>query len=171
LADQLGIPIEVHSELGEGTTFTVELPKAVSRHPPTDADFSLETDANAPPVRRILLVDDDEAVRYATQLFLRMQGYHVVGAANLSEARNAVVNDERFDLIISDFHLMDDEIGVDAIKFARVYYKKMLPAIVVSGDTSKAVGEFKSWERTVFLNKPVDPDHLLNAMDELLGSA
>jgi len=171
LADQLGIPIEVHSQLATGTTFTVKLPKAVSQQPLTDAGFSLGSDANVAPMRRILLVDDDEAVRYATQVFLRMQGYQVIGVANLSDARDAVIGDERFDLIISDFHLMDDEIGVDAIKFARVYYERPLPAIVVSGDTSKAVGEFKSWERTVFLNKPVDPDHLLSAMDELLGSA
>ena len=116
------------------------------------------------------MVDDDETVRYATKVFLSLQGFHVVGATTLAEARDAVVADrERFDLIISDFHLMNNEFGVDAIKFARSYYQSILPAIVVSGDTSQVVGEFKSLEHTVFLNKPVDADHLVLAIHSLLG--
>jgi ribonuclease P protein component len=171
LADQLGIQIAVTSQLGKGATFTVELPKAASEDPATEEGFALAPEEGAAESKRILLVDDDEPVRYATQVFLKLLGYHVTGVANLNDARDAVINAERFDLIISDFHLMDNEIGVDAIKFARAHYGKALPAIVVSGDTSKAVGEFKSWERTVFLNKPVEPDHLVTAMDELLGGA
>ena len=101
---------------------------------------------------------------------MRLQGYQVIGAATLGEARMAIESrPERFDLIISDYHLMDDEFGVDAIKFARNYYERALPAIVLSGDTSNAVGEFKSWEDTVFLNKPVDADHLLRAIQDFLG--
>jgi CheY-like chemotaxis protein/two-component sensor histidine kinase len=171
LADQLGIQIQVRSQLGKGTAFTVDLPKAVSPQQGVGADLSFGTDTRAMQSKRILLVDDDEAVRYATLVFLKLQGYQITGAATSSEARSVVVGSpEPFDLIISDFHLMDDEIGVDVIKFARSHYERMLPAIVVSGDTSKAVGEFKSWERTVFLNKPVDADHLLHAIDDLLGA-
>lgn len=171
LADQLGIDIAVKSELGQGAAFTVKLPKVVAPQPATGEGGSPVTDEGEPPSKRVLLVDDDEAVRYATQMFLKLLGYQVVGVANLNDARSAVLNDVRFDLIISDFHLMDNEIGVDAIKFAREHYAKVLPAIVVSGDTSKAVGEFKSWERTVFLNKPVDADQLVSAMDELLAGS
>ena len=169
LADRLGIQIHVKSQLGVGTSFTVDLPKAASPGRMGDASTGLGPSLRGTNSMRILLVDDDEAVRYATLVFLKLHGYQVVGAANLSEAREAIVSSlERFDLIISDFHLMDDEFGVDAIKFARNYYETTLPAIVLSGDTSKAVGEFKSWQHTVFLNKPVDADHLLHAIGDLI---
>jgi hypothetical protein len=41
----------------------------------------------------------------------------------------------------------------------------------MSGDTSRAVGEFKSWERTLFLNKPVDAGRLAQAIADLLAPA
>jgi protein-histidine pros-kinase len=170
LADQLGIEIQVESQLGQGTTFTIDLPKAVSPRAQNEAVAAPRAKLRGASSKRILLVDDDETVRYATTVFLSLQGFHVVGATTLSEARDAVVVDrERFDLIISDFHLINNEFGVDAIKFARSYYQTTLPAIVVSGDTSQAIGEFKSWEHTVFLNKPVDADHLVHAIHSLLA--
>jgi CheY-like chemotaxis protein len=170
LADRLGIKVDVSSELGRGTTFTLDLPHA--ELPTTMLAAPASKLEHRPPSqqKQILLVEDDAAVRSSTILFLKVEGYGVIGVATLAEAYSAIeARAEGFDLIISDFHLAAGELGVDAIEFARRHYGRTLPAIVLSGDTSKAVAEFKSGSGTMFLDKPVDVDRLLRAIDKSLG--
>ena len=123
LADQLGHPDPGPFGLGQGTTFTLDLPRAVSSDAVGEA--SALTPRRAAPVdARAAWSTTTRPVRFATPVFLKMQGFEVVGAATLAEARARLSTPRRFDLIVSDFHLLDDEFGVDAIKFARDYYQR-----------------------------------------------
>ncbi len=80
---EAGGHISVESEAGEGSTFTIFLPRAFDRVPPTlkveDADFpegGTET---------LLLVEDDPALRSYTGSLLGDLGYHVFRASNGKE--------------------------------------------------------------------------------------
>ena len=66
-------------------------------------------------------------------------------------------------LVISDFHLLDGSTGVEAVSDIRDYYEQMIPAFIVSGDTSKVVKDARPLENCTLMSKPVNTNRLLIA--------
>jgi CheY-like chemotaxis protein len=54
--------------------------------------------------KRILLVDDDQAVRQTISLLLGIDNHTVIAAADAAEALD-LLNGDRFDLVITDFDM------------------------------------------------------------------
>jgi DNA-binding NtrC family response regulator len=101
-------------------------------------------------------------VANAWGLLLEAEGFRVAIAASAKEARALVAHlDEPPVLIISDFHLLDGSTGVEAVADIRRRFAQIIPAFIVSGDTSKMVQEARSTENCAIMNKPVNTDHLL----------
>ena len=109
-----------------------------------------------------VLIEDDEKVADAWRLLLEAEGLQVATAASAPEAQAIAEYFERApDLIISDFHLADGSTGVDAVTQIRAVFKRVLPAFIVSGDTSKVVQAARSLENSILMSKPVAIDQLL----------
>ena len=161
LADLLEHPLDVASEPGKGSRFSVWLPVAEDQSIRT----SLETDPVAPgsdATGLIILIEDDVAVSQAWELLLEAEGFRVASAASAEEARALLDHiDTEPDLIISDFHLIDGSTGVEAVGVIREYFDATIPAFIVSGDTSKVVKDARMLDNCRLLSKPVDTDNLL----------
>ncbi len=116
IVQQCGGYIEVASEVGEGTTFKVYLPRAeqsleaASKPFPTDPVL-LEM-GNSPVVKdvpstsrefphRVLVVDDDVSIRQLTTEMLIRSGYEVDAAADGAAGWEAL-QAKRYDLLITD---------------------------------------------------------------------
>ncbi|HEV7554795.1 MAG TPA: ATP-binding protein, partial [Kofleriaceae bacterium] len=97
IVQHAGGEITVRSEVGKGTSFRVTLPAT---------DHSLEADPTQMTTHdargRVLLVDDDDAVRRLTERMLRRAGYDVVSAASGPEALATVRREAMFDLMLTD---------------------------------------------------------------------
>ena len=95
-----GGAITFDSSPGNGTAFHVFLP----RFDPVEAiDVALPSGKVKAGVERILLVDDDFALRYAAGKMLKSMGYTVQTAGTAIEALTVFRRDpKRFDLIITD---------------------------------------------------------------------
>ncbi len=99
-AKQSGGTITIDSELGQGTTFRIYLPRAPHRlEAAEEADQSL---CNAGPPSRILVVDDNSAVRTITAVIIRTLGHDVIEAAGGEDALDLLEEDRQFDLLIVD---------------------------------------------------------------------
>jgi len=97
---QLRGTIEVETALGRGTTFRVWLPAA-------SAPESSETEPRDPPMAtaKILVVDDDVAVRRLCSATLERAGHRVVAAEDLASAVEAVQSHPDIDLLLTDVRL------------------------------------------------------------------
>jgi CheY-like chemotaxis protein len=73
---------------------------------------------------------------------------------------------ERPQLIISDYHLLENSNGVEAVAAIRCDSDACIPAFILTGDTSKVVQEAENLENCLVMSKPVSADNLL-----LLASA
>lgn len=98
LVRQNGGAITVESRPDEGTTFCVYLPLSEGGTAPTAEVPGSEG------TEKVLVVDDDDAVRDAIAVALRARGYEVMQAGNATDAlRTALRATERpFDLLITD---------------------------------------------------------------------
>jgi PAS domain S-box-containing protein len=97
---QAGGSINVETEVGVGTTFTICLPRVEAESEAADSLF-----AN-PMIRgseSILLVEDDAGVRGLTLAVLQHLGYRVVAASNPEEGLLALkATDVPFDVVLTD---------------------------------------------------------------------
>ena len=112
LMAQLGGGMAIESEVGKGTQITLWLPaldvRAAAAPPPFDGAAVVKPTRQA----RILLVDDEALVRFATADMLRDAGYEVVEAASASEAEERVRAGLAPDVLVTD-QLMPGGRGTD----------------------------------------------------------
>jgi len=166
-AELLGCELEVSSTLGEGSVFSVTVPRGHQ----VSALASEEERSSLPVIDggRILIVDDEPAVADATSMLLRLEGFEVLTAASESDALE-LVSGQALDLLITDYHLRDGATGVEVIRSVRNQIRSDLPVIIISGDTSdRAV--VADLGKTTFLTKPVDADELLAEICRQLGNS
>jgi PAS domain S-box-containing protein len=131
--------VDVQSELGRGTEFTVRLPVVGA---PEETDTSVEVPVgeappiDGPPLGRaldILVVDDEAAIISFLTRFLTSRGHAVVGASDGMHALR-IAEQFTFDVVVCDLHMPEMD-GVELIRRMR-----MLPScagtryVLSSGD-------------------------------------
>jgi DNA-binding response OmpR family regulator len=80
---------------------------------------------------KVLLVDDDDAVRTMMTLTLEHKGFGVVSAANVTQALSLITT-ENFDVLITDLHMPNPSDGFAVITAMRHIQPKAL-TLLVSG--------------------------------------
>ena len=166
IATLLGTSVDVVSNVGSGSTFSITVPLSKAKIP---EPVEREAEGNQVVTKggAILLIDDDPAVLESSQMLLSMeQGFEITTASSPPEAY-AVLDHHIPDLIVTDFHLSHDESGIDIIRTARARAGHMIPAILVTGDTSPSTGECQI-ENMQCMTKPIDVEKLVSEIRRLL---
>lgn len=172
LADLLGHAVSVHSEQGVGSRFSVRVPLASNASSGESGNHRDADDGQDPPSQAlVMLIEDDRRVSAAWSMLLRAEGYRVVEVDSAGAAEKVAAElDETPALIISDYHLLHETTGVQAVGAVRKIFATELPAIIVSGDTSKVVDDARSISNSVLLSKPVNTDALLDLARQVVQS-
>jgi PAS domain S-box-containing protein len=142
--------ILVNSEIGRGTTFQVYFPALCAK---AKEDVTSTPLASVGGTGKILLVDDEEAVRVLGRRTLERCGYTVITAANGAEALSLFRQNADFDVVILDMTMpvMGGEETLDEIN--RLEHSARI--IISSGFSSEEAAErFKGKQVGGFLNKP-----------------
>jgi PAS domain S-box-containing protein len=173
VARLLSYSVSISSEVGRGTRVRVRIPpeQVGADAPPIEEPQPLVTTPHAATSTRLVLLEDNEAVRAATELFLTLEGYETRSAASLGDAEELLANLKPGDLLISDYHLNGALTGFDVLQQVRAQHHWEVPAILLSGDLQSMMRVVKtSIPRCCFLSKPVDTRALLAAISELSGA-
>jgi two-component system, sensor histidine kinase len=169
----LGYSVAVTSEVGRGTMVRVRIPlQQIGADAPTvEQPPAPVANARAATSCRIVLLEDNDAVRAATELFLTLEDYETHSAASVADAEELLASLRPGDLLISDYHLNGSLTGLDVLRQVRARHQFEIPAILLSGDLQSMMRVVKtSIPRCRFLSKPVDTHALLAAISELCGS-
>jgi len=158
--------LEVASEVGKGSRFEVYLPLAAAE----DAAARRARPAATPPARgeRVLLVEDDAAVRAAAVRHLRQVGYQVtdVGDAAAALAACAEAGEDPPDLLVTDLSLPGELDGVALARRLRAD-REGLRVLFLTGYGGEAVEGLVGGDAAL-LAKPLTPGRLERAVRQCL---
>ncbi len=164
--NQVGGAVTIDSSIGFGTTVALYLPAA-------DA-----TTADLPQLRhvdegtwaqglRVLLVEDDSAVRAVTEGLLADLGCHVEGTPDGPSALARLQAGEKFDLLISDIVMPGGMSGVDLAKAAQAR-DPTLPIVLTTGYGGERLSEGAEALVWPLLRKPFRAEQLSQAVHKAL---
>ena len=153
-----GGSIGVESEPGRGACFKVRLPRVEPEVAP-----GAEPRAEANGKGRVLVVDDDAAVRTSTARMLQTLGYEVLSAADGAEAEELAAKREgKLELLVCDL-AMPNKSGPEVAQSIRHIYPD-IKVLFVSGYPRGAERELPAES---FLQKPYDRDALARKLSTL----
>ncbi len=171
-ASLLGHPMRLVSVQGRGSMFSVTVPA-------TAASASVPASASPLPaagLRRIVVIDDEPDVLDAMCQLLTVLGYRVFAGGSAKDVikvlRETAGKDKHaIDLIVADYRLQNTTTGLEAVSEVKAYLKHDLPSIILTGDTSPPVLKRISASGHRLLNKPVNGEHLQQAINAILRPA
>jgi signal transduction histidine kinase/CheY-like chemotaxis protein len=165
----LGHQVEVSSQPGRGSRFSVSVPLAAQPRMQTEMVAPASPVADPARGKRVLVIDDDMLVLDGMRGILQRWGCQVETAVSGAAAIASLLeNGERPDLIISDSRLSDGQSGIDAIDRLRAALGARIPAFIITGDTAPERLREASAGGFLLLHKPVSPMALRTTLNRLL---
>jgi PAS domain S-box-containing protein len=171
LVNLLTLKLDVRSEVGKGSAFSLLLPASSVQAAPAPARSDSGRHRIYEPQigsAHVLLVEDDAAVRAATRMLLKVEGYRVTAVGSLSEALEHAREGYGIDLLVTDYHLSDGELGTEVIDALRESLALPLKAVLMTGDTSSAMHALPRDPYLRIASKPINADELLMLLRALL---
>ncbi|OCW22578.1 NahK/ErcS family hybrid sensor histidine kinase/response regulator [Pseudomonas sp. S3E12] len=170
IAGILGHRISVRSWPGKGSMFSVEVPLSAT------APKSLPQLAMSEPMlerlqgARVWVLDNDAAICAGMRTLLEGWGCQVITALSEQDLARQVDNyHAEADLLIADYHLDDDQNGVDAVARINGRRGRAIPALMITANYSNELKlQIRELGHTL-MHKPVRPMKLKTAMSHLLG--
>ena len=156
---QSGGHLKIYSEVGEGTTIKLYLPRDLGQEsfqPHKTAVLSLTG------TETVLLVDDDEIVRATVASMLESLGYEVLTASNGVEAISILENENgtAIALLFTDV-VMPGPIGGRKLAERAVEINPAIKILFTSGYTENSIVHNSRLDTGVeFLSKPYDRERL-----------
>jgi PAS domain S-box-containing protein len=162
---QSGGAVDVRSQVGLGTTFTVYLP-AVERDGGDESSVDLAERGLQQGTETILLVEDEAVVRELVRRVLEDSGYRVLQAGRPSEAERLLGDDDCVDLLLTDV-VMPEMSGYELA--VRVLEQRPgIRTMFMSGYSHSAAGAPQL--RGELLQKPFSTDELTRAVRKTLDA-
>ncbi|CAA7624470.1 Signal transduction histidine kinase [Candidatus Terasakiella magnetica] len=164
--------ITVESEPGQGTTFTIFLPRIdaepadEAKRPPPQAEAEI-AGADLTGTGTILLVEDEDAVRMFGARALRNKGYTVIEARSGEQAVEVLHGDEAIDVLITDVVMP----GMDGVTLARLVRmeRPAIKIILISGYSEDVARDGIDESAGIhFLPKPFSLKQLANAVKQVM---
>lgn len=169
IARVLDHKIRVSSVPGKGSRFSVEVPLADPNQFEQTDRIQPAPQINPLENRPVLVLDNDPAICQGMEQLLDGWGMDVMTALGREEALQLIEDGFRPDLMLVDYHLDNDEIGVDVARELNDLIDNPVPVIVITANYSKALNSEIQAISYQLLNKPIKPMKLRLMMGQLMS--
>lgn len=165
LSGLLDISLDIESQPGSGSTFSLVLPKAKA-----DQINEKQTELSRISIGQlnglgVLVVEDEIDVRESLVMLLEGWGCDVWQTDNIAGAV-ALFNQQAVELVVTDYRLRQNETGLELLRNINNDGKNV-SGLVITGDTSvEKIKEFMH-EDYLVLHKPIKPAELRVAITQL----
>jgi PAS domain S-box-containing protein len=166
--------LTVESEVHLGSTFHLYLPAAVRQKPAVEGTTTPVAVQPVTGTGRVLIVDDEEAIRALVELTLTQLGYQVTPAGTALEGvniyRQKLVAGERFDAVILDLTLPGGMGGKEALK-KLIEIDPTVNAIISSGyATDATMRRYQDFGFRAVITKPYEAAQLGKIVHDVISS-
>ena len=158
---QSGGHVEAASEVGQGSTLTVYLPRHdAGDEPPVATPVAAAT---------VLVLEPEPGVRDLIAEILELHGYHVLSARDLDEALAASTGHQGpIELVVAD--LLLPGVAGDGVLQRLGPYRASARVLYLSGDLEDSVEDYRGLNPgRGFLHKPFTVDALVQKVREIVG--
>jgi len=167
ILEQSGGHITVESQQGQGSEFTIYLPRYMGSEP---ALSTAQREAPQGGSETLLLVEDEDSVRASVRRLLEWHGYRVIEAGNGSEALRIYEDDpEAIDLVLTDLAM--PEMGGHELVAQLRAQNPALRVVFMSGYAETTIANNGAMPAgTGFVEKPFTVDALMHQLREVLDA-
>ncbi|SPH25149.1 Autoinducer 2 sensor kinase/phosphatase LuxQ [Defluviimonas aquaemixtae] len=162
----LGHRVNVHSTLGKGSVFSIEVPLAQPGIKELSDVGTVDAEPRGALDLIVMIVENDADVLHATTQQLHGWGAGVLGVASTQEALETMASiGTPPDIILADYQLDDGDTGVETIRALRQAAGAEIPAIVITANRSRSLHALGAEMSFSVLTKPVQLSRLRALID------
>jgi PAS domain S-box-containing protein len=169
ITQQLGGGIDVESEIGVGSRFTLHFPLREGLRPVMPLASPTKLTSTNGAGARILIVEDERLIRMALGRMLSQMGYDVLEAANAAKALH-VASANKIDLVLSDMVLPDAN-GAELVRTLRAGQPALKVLFMSAYPNDLLVQQGRIPAGTTSLQKPFDEETLAHAVRNALAES
>ena len=160
--------VDVSSQVGVGTTFRVYLPVTTEELATSETSFREKARGGG---ERILVAEDDRAVRAVMTEILKRHGYTIFEADSGLAARQIWMRENgNIDLLLTDMVMTGGVTGLELAEMLRTE-KPQLKVVLTSGYSSVLVSsDVLTSKKLAFLKKPFSPQTLAETIRKNLDA-
>ena len=166
-ARQSGGQVRIYSELGEGTTMCVYLPRHVGEANDAVSEDAVVGVKNATG-QTVLIVDDEATIRHLVDEVLDEAGYTVIGAADGAAGIKVLQSGARVELLITDVGLPNGMNGRQVADAARSLRPGLKVLFITGYAENAAVGNGHLEPGMELLTKPFSMEALVAKVSEMM---
>jgi CheY-like chemotaxis protein len=117
---------------------------------------------------RVLVVEDEQNIRFLVAIVLQQKGYEVVEAESGPEALEILNQDDRFDAILSDLRMPK----MDALMYIEALKREVprIPVIIMSAHTTSAWAKEAVQQGVACLQKPFTRQQLVDILQNMTST-
>ncbi|KXS54711.1 MAG: two-component system sensor protein [Marinobacter sp. T13-3] len=162
--------VTVSSIEGKGSVFSVEVPLGeLQPSRPGKEDHSLSVLDEGLGGARVWVIDNDLSICDGMRTLLEGWDCQVVTAASLQDLeRQLALESEPVDLILADYHLDNDENGVDVVGEINRRRAEPAPVLMITANYSNDLKQHIRKLGYLLMNKPVKPLKLRSVLNHVV---
>jgi PAS domain S-box-containing protein len=168
-ARQSGGHVSIYSEVGQGTTMRIYLPRHRGEVEATDLPGIAIRSVEPTRAETVLVVDDEPTVRMFVTEVLQQAGFHAIEASDGSTALKILKSNARIDMLITDVGLPGGLNGRQVADAARLERADLRVLFITGYAENAAIGNGHLDPTVHMLAKPFTIDEFSAKLSQLLG--